>query len=85
MNFWKIINKAVDAFSAIVVVVCLFGLVFSSNVRSNLANLVENLFNNGIIGIIILVYILWAFKGFPRTIRILFKAKGLNSKFWNDL
>ena len=85
MNFWKIINKAVDVFSAIVVVLCLFGLAFSSNVRNNLANLVENLFNNGIIGIIVLVYILWAFKGTARTIRILFKAKGLNSKFWNDL
>ena len=85
MNFWKIINKAINAFSAIVVVLCLFGLVFSSNVRTNLANLVENLINNGIIGIIVLVSILWAFKGIPRTIRILFKAKGLNSKFWNDL
>ena len=85
MNFWKIINKAVKAFSAALVVLCLFGLVFSSNVRTNLANLVENLLNNGIIGIIILVYILWAGRGVPRTIRILFQAKGLNSKFWNDL
>ena len=85
MKFWKIINKTVDAFSAVLVVLCLFGVVFSSNVRTNLTNLVENLLNNEIIGIIVLVYILWAFKGVPRTIRILFKAKGLNSKFWNDL
>tara|TARA_B100000482_G_C12430245_1_gene228755 strand:- start:298 stop:555 length:258 start_codon:yes stop_codon:yes gene_type:complete len=85
MKFWKIINKAIDAFLAVVFVLCIFGLVFSSDVRNNLTNLVENLLNNEIIGIIVLLYILWAFKGIPRTIRKLFKAKGLNSKFWNDL
>ena len=45
----------------------------------------ENLLSNGLIGIIILIYLLWVGKKIPMTITKLFKAKGLNSRFWNDL
>tara|TARA_B100001121_G_scaffold257363_1_gene235606 strand:- start:1158 stop:1415 length:258 start_codon:yes stop_codon:yes gene_type:complete len=85
MEFWKIVTKVLDVIIAFLFILILFGLVLSTNVRSNVYALVENLFSNGLIGIIILIYLLWIGKKIPNTITKLFRAKGLNSRFWNDL
>ena len=85
MEFWKIVTKVLDVIIAFLFILILFGIVLSPNVRSNVYALVENLFSNGLIGIIILIYLLWIGKKIPITVTKLFRAKGLNSRFWNDL
>ena len=85
MKFLKIVTKVLDAIIAFLFILTLFGIVLSSNVRSNVYSLGEILLSNGLIGIIILIYFLWIFRKIPTTITKLFKAKGFNSRFWNDL
>ena len=85
MELWKIVTKVLDVIVAFLFILILFGIVLSSNVRSNVYSLGENLLSNGLIGIIILIYLLWIGKKIPMTITKLFKAKGFNSRFWNDL
>ena len=85
MKFLKIVTKVLDAIIAFLFILTLFGIVLSSNVRSNVFLLGETLLSNGLIGIILLIYLLWIGKKIPMTITKLFKAKGFNSRFWNDL
>ncbi len=85
MKFLKIVTKVLDAIIAFLFILTLFGIVLSSNVRSNVYSLGEILLSNGLIGIIILIYFLWIFRKIPTTITKLYKAKGFNSRFWNDL
>ena len=80
-NFYK----ALRTFNAVMVILILFGLVLSSNVRSNLFELGESLLSSGPIGIVVLLILLWNLRGTPSTFQKLFKAKGFNSRFWNDL
>ena len=85
MKIWKTIGKLVSALTAIVILVLFIGLVLSSNVRSNFFALGQSLMNAGPIGIVVLLILLWNFKGAPSILLKLIKAKGFNSKFWNDL
>ena len=85
MEFWKIINKAIDTLTIILVILILFGIVLSSNVRSNVSALGETLVSSGPIGILTLFILLWYLKGTPSTLLKLIKAKGFNIRFWNDL
>ena len=85
MKIWKTIGKAASALTAIVILVLFIGLVLSSNARSNFFALGQSLMNAGPIGIVVLLILLWNFKGAPSILLKLFKAKGFNSKFWNDL
>ena len=85
MKFLKIVTKVLDAIIAFLFILTLFGIILSSNVRSNVYSLGEILLSNGLIGIIILIYFLWIFRKIPTTITKLYKAKGFNSRFWNDL
>ena len=80
-NFYK----AVTTLNAVMVTLILFGLVLSSNVRSNLFELGESLFSSGPVGILTLFILLWYFKETPSILLKLIKAKGFNSRFWNDL
>ena len=85
MKIWKTIGKAASALTAIVILVTFIGLVLSSNARSNFFALGQSLMNAGPIGIVVLLILLWYSKGVPSILLKLFKAKGFNSKFWNDL
>jgi len=85
MEFWKIINKVLDVITAFLVILILFGIVLSSNIRSNISALGETLLGSGPTGIIVLISLLWIGRKIPFTIIKLFKAKGLNLRFWNDL
>ena len=80
-NFYK----AVRTLNAVMVILILFGLALSSNVRSNLFELVESFLNSGPLGMLTLFILLWYIKGTPSTLLKLIKAKGFNSRFWNDL
>ena len=85
MKIWKIIGKVADVLIAILVILVLFGIVLSSNVRSNFFVLGQSLLNAGPIGIVILLILLWYLKGTPSVLLKLIKAKGFNSRFWSDL
>ena len=85
MGFWKIVNKLVDVISAFLATLILLGIVLSSNIRSNIYALGETLLGSGPIGIIVLISLLWAGRKIPLTIIKFSKAKGFNSRFWNDL
>ena len=85
MKIWKTIGKAASALTAIVILVTFIGLVLSSNARSNFFALGQSLMNAGPIGIVVLLILLWYLKGVPSILLKLFKAKGFNSRFWNDL
>lgn len=85
MEFWKIIGKVASTLSAILVILLFFGIVLSSHVRSNFFAFGELLLSSGPIGILVLFILLWNLKGIPSTFQKLFKAKGFNSRFWNDL
>ena len=80
-NFYK----AVKMLNAVMVILILFGLVLSSNARSNLFELGESLSNAGLLGILSLFILLWYLRGTPSTLLKLIKAKGFNSRFWNNL
>ena len=80
-NFYK----AVKMLNAVMVILILSGIVLSSNVRSNVSALGETLVSSGPIGILTLFILLWYLKGTPSTLLKLIKAKGFNSRFWNDL
>ena len=80
-NFYK----AVRTLNAVMVILIPFGLVLSSNVRSNLFELGESLLNSGPYGILSLFILLWYFKDTPSTLLKLIKVKGFNSRYWNDL
>ena len=52
MELWKIVTKVLDLIVAFLFILILFGIVLSSNVRSNVYSLGETLLSNGLIGII---------------------------------
>ena len=81
----KIINKISTLLTAILMILILVGLVFSSSVRNNLIDLSENLYDSGPVGILVAIWLIWSFSTTPKILKKLFKAKGFNSKFWKDL
>ena len=81
----KIINKIITLLTDIIMILILVGLVFSPNVRNNLIDLSENLYNSGPVGILVAIWLIWSFSTTPKILKKLFKAKGFNSKFWKDL
>ena len=60
------------------------GLIFSSSVRSNLMSLLNSFSSSGIIGLIVAILLVWFFWDVPKTIIKIYKAKGINSKFWEE-
>ena len=81
----KMINKIITLLTAVIMILILVGLVFSSSVRNSLIDLSENLYNSGPEGILIAIWLIWSFSSIPKTLKKLFNAKGFNSKFWKDL
>ena len=47
MEFWKIVNKLLDVITAFLVILILFGIVLSSNIRNNISELGETLLGSG--------------------------------------
>ena len=49
----KIINKIITLLTAVIMILILVGLVFSSSVRNNLIDLSESLYNSGPVQILL--------------------------------
>tara|TARA_Y100000389_G_C17358212_1_gene462269 strand:+ start:239 stop:487 length:249 start_codon:yes stop_codon:yes gene_type:complete len=81
----NIINKIITLLTTLIMILILVGLVFSSSVRNNLIDLSENLYNSGPVGILVAIWLIWSFSTAPKTLKKLYNAKGLNSKFWKNL
>ena len=77
----KIINKIITLLTAVIMILILVGLVFSSSVRNNLIVLFESLYHSGSIGILVAIWLIWSFWSAPKTIKKLHKAGGFNSKW----
>ena len=60
------------------------GLIFPSSVRSNLMGLLDSFSSSGIMGLIVAILLVWFFWDVPKTIIKIYKAKGINSKFWEE-
>ena len=79
------IRKITTLTSTLLIILVLIGSLFSSNIRSNLLALFSTLISNGLIGIIVIISLIWAFRSFPGDIKKLFIAKGNLKKFWDAI
>ena len=85
MSIYKLISNLVEILNAFILSLIGIGFIFSQNIRDNMQSLFMTLWSYGFIGGIAFISIIWLFKDTPKTIKKLFKAKGLNATFWNDL
>ena len=85
MSIYKLITNLVEILNAFILSLIGIGFIFSQNIRDNMQSLFMTLWSYGFIGGIAFISIIWLFKDTPKTIKKLYKAKGLNTAFWNDL
>jgi len=78
------IKKISNLLSALLAISIGAGLIFSSNIRSNLMGLLDSLSSSGVLGLIFAIWLIWFFWDAPKTITKIYKAKGINSKFWEE-
>ena len=85
MSIYKLISNLVEILNAFILSLIGIGFIFSQNIRDNMQSLFMTLWSYGYIGGIAFISIIWLFKDTPKTIKKLYKAKGLKTTFWNDL
>ena len=78
-----IIRKISTLISTLFIVLVLIGLLFSSNIRLNLFSFFSTLLNNGIVGVIVIITLVWVFRSFPSDVKKLLVSKGNLKKFWD--
>tara|TARA_B100002019_G_scaffold109575_1_gene94201 strand:+ start:405 stop:653 length:249 start_codon:yes stop_codon:yes gene_type:complete len=78
-----IIRKISTLISTLFIVLVLIGSLFSSNIRLNLFSFFSTLLNNGIVGVIVIITLVWVFRSFPSDVRKLLVSKGNLKKFWD--
>ena len=78
------IKKTINLLSVLIAISVGVGSIFSSSARSNLMTLFDSLSNSGIMGVLVVIWLIWLFLDAPKTIIKIYKAKGINSKFWED-
>ena len=78
-----IIRKISTLISTLFIVLVLIGSLFSSNIRLNLFSFFSTLLNNGIIGVIVIITLVWVFRSFPSDVKKLLVSKGNLKKFWD--
>ena len=81
----KLLNKLVRVATLVVILLIIFGSIFTQHVRSNLVNLLNSLTDMGIIGFVVAFSLLYLMRDTPKDIYKLIKAKGFNKKFWDTL
>ena len=81
----KTLSKLVKAATLVVILLIIFGSIFTQHVRSNLVNLLNSLIDMGIIGFVVAFSLLYLMRDTPKDIYKLIKAKGFNKKFWDTL
>ena len=77
-------KKISNLLSALLAISIGVGLIFSSSVRSNLMSLLDSFSSSGIMGLIVAILLVRFFWDAPKTIIKIYKAKGINSKFWEE-
>ena len=77
------IRKISTLISTLLIVLALIGSLFSSNIRLNLFSFFSTLLNNGIVGVIVIITLVWVFRSFPSDVKKLFVSKGNLKKFWD--
>ena len=78
-----IIRKISTLISTLFIVLVLIGSLFSSNIRLNLFSFFSTLLNNGIVGVIVIITLVWVFRSFPSNVKKLLVSKGNLKKFWD--
>ena len=78
------IKKIINLLSTLIIIFVGVGLIFSSNVRSNLMTLFDSFSSSGVVGLVVAIWLIWLFWDAPKTIIKIYKAKGINSKFWEE-
>ena len=78
-----IIRKISTLISTLFIVLVLIGSLFSSNIRLNLFSFFSTLLNNGIVGVIVIITLVWVFRRFPSDVKKLLVSKGNLKKFWD--
>ena len=81
----KTLSKLVRVATLVVILLIIFGSIFTQHVRSNLVNLLNSLSDMGIIGFVVAFSLLYLLQDTPKDIYKLIKAKGFNKKFWDTL
>lgn len=81
----KTLSKLVRVATLLVILLIIFGSIFTQHVRSNLVNLLNSLTDMGIIGFVVAFSLLYLMRDTPKDIYKLIKAKGFNKKFWDTL
>tara|TARA_B100001559_G_C16492810_1_gene619232 strand:- start:2475 stop:2735 length:261 start_codon:yes stop_codon:yes gene_type:complete len=81
----KTLSKLVRVATLVVILLIIFGSIFTQHVRSNLVNLLNSLTDMGIIGFVVAFSLLYLMRDTPKDIYKLIKAKGFNKKFWDTL
>ena len=71
-----IIRKISTLISTLLIVLVLIGSLFSSNIRLNLFSFFSTLLNNGIVGVIVIITLVWVFQSFPSEVKKLLISKG---------
>ena len=77
------IRKISTLISTLLIVIVLIGSLFSSNIRLNLFSFFSTLLNNGIVGVIVIITLVWVFRSFPSDVKKLLVSKGNLKKFWD--
>ena len=81
----KTLRKILDLSTSLAVTVLALGLILSPVIRIKASFIFSTLLNGSLYKQVFLFFLLWGFWTFLQTTRKLFKAKGFNSRFWNDL
>tara|TARA_B110000003_G_scaffold247189_1_gene258121 strand:- start:92 stop:343 length:252 start_codon:yes stop_codon:yes gene_type:complete len=81
----KILRKILDLSISLAVTLIALGLILSPVIRIKVSFIFSTLLNGSLNQQVFLFFLLWGFWTFLQTTRKLFKAKGFNSRFWNDL
>tara|TARA_X000000368_G_scaffold375093_1_gene327268 strand:+ start:364 stop:624 length:261 start_codon:yes stop_codon:yes gene_type:complete len=81
----KTLSKLVRVATLVVILLIIFGSIFTQHVRSNLVNLLNSLTDMGIIGFVVAFSLLYLMRDTPKDIYKLIKAKGFNKKFWDTM
>ena len=77
------IRKISTLISTLLIVLVLIGSLFSSNIRLNLFSFFSTFLNNGIVGVIVIITLVWVFRSFPSDVKKLLVSKGNLKKFWD--
>ena len=88
-NYWRKLNeilfKLIHIINAFFLVLILFGLLISSDLRERYRLLVEAFLDAGWLGLTTVLIFIYLLRKVPNTISKFLKAKGFNKTFWDDL